>query len=180
MKQNPGVADIETDKYSPDPKGPMNGLSWYNAAAYCNWLSRQEGLPECYEPNPDGEYATGMKIKHDALRLGGYRLPTEAEWEYACRAGAGTSRFYGASPELLGRYAWYNANSQERAWPCGSLQPNEFGLFDMLGNVYEWCQEVLRIYRPDRTGRILDNINIDLIVDETGPRILRACVKSND
>ena len=113
----------------------MNGFSWYNAAAYCNWLSRQEGLPECYEPNPDGEYATGMKIKPDALRLGGYRLPTEAEWEYACRAGAGTSRFYGASPELLGRYAWYNANSQEQAWPCGSLQPNELGLFDMLGNV---------------------------------------------
>jgi formylglycine-generating enzyme required for sulfatase activity len=113
-----------------------------------------------------------MKIKPDALRLSGYRLPTEAEWEYACRAGAGTSRYYGASVDLLGRYAWFNATSQNHAWSCGSLLPNELGLFDMLGNVYEWCQEVPRIYQPDRTGRTPDNINTSLLVDETSPRLL--------
>ena len=173
VKENPGVDHAENDKYSPDQKGPQNGVTWYHAAAYCNWLSRQEGLPECYEPNPDGRYAAGMKIKPDALRLGGYRLPTEAEWEYACRAGAGTSRYYGASVDLLRRYAWYNATSQDHAWPCGSLLPNELGLFDMLGNMYEWCQDVAQIYQPDRNNSIIDNMNIYLIIDDTNPRILR-------
>ncbi len=82
-----------------------------------------------------------MRIKADALKSGGYRLPTEAEWEYAARAGATTSRHYGASERILGKYAWYLTYSKDRAWPGGSLQPNDLGLSDMLGNMYEWCQE---------------------------------------
>ena len=82
-----------------------------------------------------------MKTVPDFLDRSGYRLPTEAEWEYACRSGAVTSRYYGGSVELLGQYAWYNQNSKDRAWPCGLVKPNDLGLFDMLGNVYEWCQE---------------------------------------
>src|SRR5262249_55605586 len=68
-------------------------------------------------------------------------LPTEAEWEYACRAGAVTSRYYGASEEMLKHYAWYLLNAANRTWPVGRLKPNDLGLFDMLGNVWQWCQD---------------------------------------
>ena len=151
----------------------MNGMTWYEAAAYCNWLSQQEGLATCYEPNDEGEYAEGMKIVPDALKQPGYRLPTEAEWEYACRAGAVTSRYYGRSVELLGKYAWYSQNSQDRAWPCGQLLPNELGLFDMLGNVYEWCHEQYYRYPEGEGNTTTDDINILLSIKEQNPRILR-------
>ena len=77
----------------------------------------------------------------DVLGRAGYRLPTEAEWEYACRAGTITSRYYGSSVELLKKYARFQSNSAGHASRCGSLLPNDLGLFDTLGNVFEWCQE---------------------------------------
>jgi formylglycine-generating enzyme required for sulfatase activity len=164
VKESHGVDRESMERYSPDPKGPMNGVTWYRAAAYCNWLSRRESLPECYEPNQNRQYAPGMSIKADALKLAGYRLPTEAEWEYACRAGAMTSRYYGASDRLLGHYAWYTANSQDRTWPCGNFQPNDLGLFDMLGNVHEWCQERFESYEPKRPEST-NREDVDMIPD---------------
>jgi serine/threonine protein kinase/formylglycine-generating enzyme required for sulfatase activity len=160
-KENPRLGHYITDRYTPDLKGPLDRVSWYHAAAYCNWLSRKENLPECYEPNASGEYAQGMRIKADAFERTGYRLPTEAEWEYAARAGGITSRPYGLSVELLGKYAWYGANSHERAWPAESLLPNDLGVFDMLGNVQEWCQEPFS--QPGRTESSIDDITIDNI-----------------
>jgi formylglycine-generating enzyme required for sulfatase activity len=118
---------------------PAVGMSWYKAAAYCNWLSKQEGIEEdqwCYEIK-NGQVA---RSKANSLSLTGYRLPTEAEMEYATRAGAVTSRYYGESEDLLPKYAWYLKNSREKTWPVGSLKPNDFGLFDTQGDVFTWCQ----------------------------------------
>ena len=137
LKQNPKNKRLGIDRFSPGVTCPVNGLTWYEAVAFCNWLSEQEGIPEdqwCYEPNSPGDYAARMRIKAGALERTGYRLPTEAEWEYACRAGAGTSRHYGLSDDLLPRYARHLANGGDHSWPVGGLLPNDLGLFDMLGN----------------------------------------------
>jgi formylglycine-generating enzyme required for sulfatase activity/tetratricopeptide (TPR) repeat protein len=143
---------------SPEGDCPVLGVTWYEAVEYCNWLSGEEGLPEnqwCYVPNAQGRYAEGMQLASDWLSRQGYRLPTEVEWEYASRAGTVTSYGFGESRELLGRYAWYLDNSQERSWPVGSLLPNALGLFDMHGNVLNWCQDWYRGYA--RTGLRLDD-----------------------
>ncbi|HKA08201.1 MAG TPA: formylglycine-generating enzyme family protein, partial [Gemmataceae bacterium] len=133
------------------PDCPIIGVTWYEAAEYCNWLSKQEGIPEsqwCYLPNPHGKYAEGMKLAPDYLQRRGYRLPTEAEWEYCCRAGTSTARYYGRSEELLPKYAWSLRNAKEHAWPVGSLKPNDFGLFDMHGNAWSWCSDSYLHYKP--------------------------------
>jgi serine/threonine protein kinase/formylglycine-generating enzyme required for sulfatase activity len=151
----------DLNRYGPDPDGPIVSVSWFGAVAYCNWLSKQEGMPEeewCYVRNSKGEYSHGMMAPADALNRRGYRLPAEAEWEYACRAGASTSRYYGPSLNLLPKYARYAGSSADHAWLSGSLRPNDLGLFDMLGNVFEWCHGAYHRREPKRlnpTGQAL-------------------------
>ena len=117
---------------------PQNFVSWHDCAAFCNWLSRREGLEECYAPNPAGEYAEGMSLKPDYTKLNGYRLPTGAEWEVGCRAGATTRFASGDLERYTMSYTWNKATAKELT-PTGHLHPNALGLFDMQGNVREWA-----------------------------------------
>jgi formylglycine-generating enzyme required for sulfatase activity len=119
---------------------PAHNVDWYLAAEYCNWLSEQEGLPEeqwVYEQNKDNQGA--MASKKNFRELGGCRLPTHAEWEHACRAGASGSYGFGEPTSLLGRYSHFFSRRQSGA--VESLLPNEAGLFDMHGNLSEWTHD---------------------------------------
>ena len=156
-------------EFSRLPNMPVAGIEWYWGAQYCNWLSEQEGLPAeqwCYE-------IKGAEIQMTAnyLSLDGYRLPTEAEMEYATRAGALTSRYFGETDELLAKYAWYNKNSQEMTWPVGSLKPSDLGLFDMQGNVSTWCQESYKRYLQGAEAAEDKEDNLEIV--STVGRVLR-------
>jgi formylglycine-generating enzyme required for sulfatase activity len=120
---------------SPLPACPVQKVAWEGAILFCNWLSRKEGLRPCYIRD-GGRAAWELHPEAD-----GYRLPTEAEWEYACRAGSTTEYLCGDTPQLLPGYAVFN-NVGVRTEPCGSRLPNAWGLFDMVGNVWELCEDV--------------------------------------
>jgi formylglycine-generating enzyme required for sulfatase activity len=165
------------------PDLPASNLSWHNAAAYCNWLSQQEGIEPrqwCYVTNLSGEVGPNLQItemRENYLSLQGYRLPTEAEMEYAIRAGAITSRFFGETDDLLPKYGWYLNNSQHKTWPVGSLKPNDFGLFDAHGNVWNWCQERYLTYPPGRV--VEDKEDFNLRINPKDRRTLRGGGYSN-
>ncbi|MFE7896138.1 formylglycine-generating enzyme family protein [Streptomyces sp. NPDC057424] len=125
---------------------PVEGVSWWDAIRFCNTLSRREGLTPAYEVRPgtgEAEWDTAAD---------GYRLPAEAEWEHACRAGS-TGPRYGPLDDI----AWYRGNAADALHPVGGRQPNAWGLYDMLGNVWDWCwdlydAEVYGSYRVLRGG----------------------------
>jgi formylglycine-generating enzyme required for sulfatase activity len=113
---------------------PVLGIDWMAAAAYCNWLSQRENLEPYY-------VVGGMELSVPHSEGPGYRLPSESEWEYACRAGSRASRPHGESEAFLVDYAWFLSNASKRARPVGGLMPNDLGLFDMLGNAFEWTED---------------------------------------
>ena len=127
---------------------PVESMPWLDAVRFCNALSEREGLTLAYRV--EGEAAEWEQAAD------GYRLPTEAEWEHACRAGTTAAR-YGELDEI----AWYRGNSDERIHEVQGKLPNDWGLYDMLGNVWEWCwdfydPEVYGTYRVLRGGGWFD------------------------
>jgi formylglycine-generating enzyme required for sulfatase activity len=127
---------------------PVEGVSWFDAVRFCNALSWRDGITPAYRIDGDD---VGWDVES-----GGYRLPSEAEWEYACRAGT-TGPRYGELDEI----AWHRGNSGERVHDVGGRQPNAWGLHDMLGNVWDWCwdvydAEVYGTYRVLRGGGWFD------------------------
>ncbi|NUQ65747.1 MAG: SUMF1/EgtB/PvdO family nonheme iron enzyme [Pirellulales bacterium] len=138
---------------------PQTSVTWYEAAAYCNWLSESDHLPEdqwCYAPNDMGEYAAGMTTAVNYQDLRGYRLPTEAEWEYACRAGATTRYAFGDDNRYLPHYAVFAGGPAGQPDSVARRMPNDFGLFDMHGNLAEWCQDRYVSYPAVPNGLSID------------------------
>ncbi len=121
----------------PDPL-PMNEVSWFDAIDFCNMLSIKEHRAPYYQVTRQGDTVRVTIIRVDGP---GYRLPTEAEWEYACRAGTKTTFPFGDDPAVLDLYAWSKGNSHESIQQVGRKRPNTWGLYDIIGNVWEWCQD---------------------------------------
>lgn len=113
------------------PDSPVERLSWHYAARYCNMRSLREGLEPCYD----------QETFECDFTADGYRLPTEAEWEYACRAGTGSGWSFGDDPGKLDQQAWHKSNAAKSTHPVKQKGPNPWGLYDMHGNVSEWCND---------------------------------------
>lgn len=117
--------------WNENPKRPVERVRWQDAKQYCNERSLLEKLKPCYDE----------KTWECDYTADGYRLPTEAEWEYACKAGADSAYDFGQADKLR-QYAWFGENAGEQTHAAGQKKPNRWGLYDMYGNVSEWCEDV--------------------------------------
>ena len=135
MGENPSYFQDPADDGERPEDRPVEGVSWFDAVRFCNRRSELEGLKPCYD----------LKTWKCDFTADGYRLPTEAEWEYACRAGTTSQYYFGNTPAKLGNYGWYDKNSGGRPRPVGQKLPNAWGLYDMCGNVWQWCNDFYKV-----------------------------------
>ncbi len=117
------------------PNNPVEQVRWSDAVKYCNKRSELEHLRPCYD----------LKTWKCDFAADGYRLPTEAEWEYACRAGTSTGWFFGDDASKLRDYAWFDKNAGGHPRPVAQKQPNAWGLYDMSGNLWQWCNDFYKV-----------------------------------
>jgi formylglycine-generating enzyme required for sulfatase activity len=110
---------------------PVETVRWQEAAEFCNLASEKDGLTPCYD----------LDTGECNFEADGYRLPTEAEWEYACRGGTTTAYFFGDDPDKIDAYGWYKYNAEGKPHTVAEKLPNPYKLFDMTGNVWEWCND---------------------------------------
>ncbi len=166
-------------RVSPTSDSPWHGAQWFEAILYCRWLSDQEKIPEdemCFPAIP----AIIKSLQEGKLDLSprtiaktGYRLPSEAEWEFACRAGSKTPWFFGRGLALLADYARFldssgpsgasDVEARGRTDPVGRLKPNGLGLFDTYGNLREWCLDAFKPYptQDQKPVNVIDSSFLD-------------------
>ena len=117
-------------------KNPVMNVSWEGAIKFCNWLSTTHKFEKVYDIEVD---SSGLKIKSVDYGATGFRLPTEAEWEYAAKGGSQTQGFAYCGSNNLDEVAWYSNNANDKPHDVGTATPNELGIYDLSGNVWEWC-----------------------------------------
>ncbi|TWT98328.1 protein kinase domain-containing protein [Stieleria varia] len=147
--------DPSSNNFDPESM-PIESVSWFDAAAFCNALSQAEGLSPSYEIREEVVWPIPNST--------GYRLPTEAQWEYCCRAGTETP--WSHPVDEFEQFDW-SISATKRPQPTGSLKPNPFGLYDMHGNVFEWCQDW---YAADYYAELDANVTLDPQGPPTGTR----------
>jgi formylglycine-generating enzyme required for sulfatase activity len=125
--------------YPTSDESSVTEITWNDACAFCNWLSQHDGLTSRYVSDGQGAWLI-------AATADGYHLPTEAQWEFACRAGTVTHYSFGDDSARFGEFAWHDKSAGNGMRAGGLLRANAFGLFDMHGNVFEWCEDWFEAY----------------------------------